>query len=296
MPDQFSPLNALATGMPSANAKRQQQQQATTALQLQQAVRAAGQPTAQGSAAPGVPTPNTAQTLGAAAATQQGQQAVDAAKSNVAQQSQVGQQAVQQQADQVKNKIAALSQGQQVTQLSDEQKLSQLSAQAKQEMFDSRLHFQRDEAGRTAMNERQLSDYAVLHARDAQQFQNYAQTASQLHDREMELMQAASRKIDAELQAHSALGEQQQNQALKAQLVQAKYDADQAAARAAAKRKNNSTMWQAGGAVVGTVAGAVIGGYVTGGAGTTAGAAAGGAIGSGLGSAIGGAIGSANGG
>ncbi len=260
-------LDSIVNNMPVANQQRVQQQRAATDLQLQQAVRAVP---------PKQAGPQVAQTLGAAAAQQTGQAQVQQAQQNVAVNQQAGGMAVQQKANELQQNIATLKRGQDTQQLSDEQQFANLSQQAKQEMFDSRMQFSKDEMGRTMFNERQLADYAVSHARDQQQLADYAQSAQQIQQRKAQALTAAQARISQELEFQNSLDIQKQDNQLKQQLTQAKYDLDKKLAKDRADAANRAGIFS-------TVLG--IGGAAAGG---MAGGPAGAGVGMGLGSSVGG--------
>lgn len=262
-------LDQIVNNMPVANQRRQQQQQAATDLQLQQAVKAVPPKNA---------TPVIAQTLGGAAAQATGQQMVETAKQNLTTNQQAGGMAVNQKAAELTQNIADLRRGQDTTQLADEQAFANISEDAKREMFDSRMQFQKDEMGRSYMNERQLADYAAGHARDTDQLKDYMQTAEQLHDRKIQAMEAAQSKIDQELQFQNSLSNQQQDQTLKRKLVEAKVEMERKIARDKADRANRSGMFSTVAGIAGAAAGAYFGGPAGAAAGYQAGSAVGGMV------------------
>lgn len=245
-------LDSIMSNMPIANARRQEQQKAAADLQLQQAVAKAPPKTA----------PAVAQQVGAAAAQNAGAQAIDAAKQNIQQSQQVGQLALQQKQSDIQNNIAALKRGVESQQMRDEREFANINEQAKQEMFDNRMQFQTDEMGRQFLNERQLADYAVSHARDVEQLRNYSQDAEQLYSRQMQSLEAAQNKINQELQFQNSLSIQQQDQVVKRQLVEAKAALDRKIARDKANAANRSGVFSTVVGVAGAAAGAYAGSFV----------------------------------
>ena len=260
-------LDQLMSSMPVANQRRQQQAQAATDLQLQQAIK---------QVPPKAATPQVAQVLGAAAQQSTGQQMIDTAKQNLQTTQQVGALAANEQATQLKQSVDALRRGQDTQQLSDEQAFASLSEDAKREMFDGRMQFQKDESGRQFMNERQLADYAVTHARDQQQLMNYTQQAEQMHNRKIQMMETAQKKLSQELEFQNSLSEQKQDQSLKRQLIEAKRQMEEKIAREKADRANRAGKFAAVGGIVGGVVGAAVGGPVGAAVGYSAGSALGG--------------------
>lgn len=258
-------LDSIMNNMPVANQRRQQQAQAATDLQLQQAVRAAP---------PKAATPQVAQALGAAAQQNVGQQMIEAAKSNVQTAQQVGQLDLEKRQQELSQRLDTLRRGVDTQQLEDERAFANLNEQAKRDMFDNRMQFQKDEMGREFLNERQLADYAVTHARSAEQLRDYTQSAEQLHDRKMQAMEAAQAKINQELEFQNTLSTQKQDQTLKKQLLQAKTDLEKKIAKEKSDRANRAGTFQ----TIGTIAGGAAGAF-GGPAGAAAGASAGGALG-----------------
>jgi len=244
-------LDQIINQMPVANQRRQQQAQAATDLQLQQAVKAV--PTA-------AATPQVAQQLGAAAQQNVGAQMIETAKQNLATTQQAAGMELQQKQAQLQQGLSDLRRGQDTQQLSDEQALANLSEQAKREMFDSRMQFARDEMGREYMNERQLADYAVTHARDVEQLRNYAQSAEQLHQRKLQMMEAAQQRINQELQFQNSLSNQKQDQNLMRQLAESKRSLEERIAKQKADQANRTGTFSTIGGIGGAVAGGIIGG------------------------------------
>lgn len=263
-------LEQLSAGMPIANQRLLQQQKATQAMQLQQAAQARP---ATAAIAPA------AQAVGAQVAQNVGQQMVEAAKQTTQQAGQLGAQANQQQEQQVAGQVAALKQGVEKERLSNVQRLAALSEQAKQEVFDSRMRFDRDEMGRTHLNERQLADYLRLNAGSEEKLRDYQQKSELMHSRKMEMLAAVNRKLEQQMQFEAAKSEQARDQQLEKQLVEQKRAIERKMQREQAVAANNAAMWQTGGTVIGAVAGAPLGP-----AGVVAGAAIGGAVGSIIGS------------
>lgn len=200
---QMSALKRLATQLPVANQRLASQQQAARDLQLQQAVSAV--PPAQA-------TTRTAQTTGAAAAKQTGDQAVANAQQGVQQQQQVAQLGQQQQGIEAQQRVSDLQAGAREQAMSNEQKLANISEQAKQEMFDSRKKFAEDELGRKFTNDRQMADYVVSQAKSQQDLLDYQQKVDQLSKRSQQASETALNKVSQQLKAENALANQLQDQ------------------------------------------------------------------------------------
>jgi hypothetical protein len=166
-----------------------------------------------------------------------------------------------------------------------ERDLSAISGDAKQELYDKQLEFQRDSSGRKMLNERQLTDWMLTKAAGEEDIKGFEQRSQQLHARKLQLMQAAYAKIG---QTEKQLAQQGSNiraRELQMELAKAKAAAEDRIRKQKAKKGAMGMMVK--GAF--TVAGAVIGGYVTGGTGTAAGAALGSQLGSAGGDIVAGA-------
>lgn len=263
---QMSGIAALSQNMPIANRRLAAQKKAAQELQLQQAVKAA--PAA-------APAPQQAQAAGQAVAQNQGAAMVQAAQQNLAGQGQVAGVAQQAQATDIKGQLNALQNKAQQEQIGAAERLGKLSADAKKEVLDSRLQFQKDEMGRTFLNDRQLADWAKLNTKSEQDFQNYAQTAKQVSDRNIYALESAYKKLEQQLQFEQARGGQIQDQKLTMELAQAKSELEKKIQTARAAAANRAQIFGTVGMIAGAVGGAFIGG--------PAGAAAGASVGSGLG-------------
>lgn len=132
-----------------------------------------------------------------------------------------------------------------------ENRLVALGMTTKQELFDATVRFEQDELGRTVFNERQLMDYAITHAKDIENLQDYEQVVSQMSERRMRFLQAAQQKIQQELQQAYAMEENELNQAVKLELANAKAAMDAKLKKESADAQNRAGMW---GAIGGTLA------------------------------------------
>lgn len=262
-----SMIETLSNQMPVASAKRQKQAQAASDFQLQQAIASA--PAGQPIAAPVL------QQAGAQSATDLGKQQVQAATQAAETQGQLAGLATQQQTSDIRGRLADLSRGIQKKELSGEAELAQLDADAKRELFDNRMVFEKDRVGRDFMNERQLADYMITHATDIEDFQNKAQALEQASELKMNALEAAHKRITNELEFQSKLSEQKKDIALQEKLLQAKRDLEAKLTKERQKRLARKAKFQTAGTVVGTVVGAYFGGP----AGAAVGAQAGSAVG-----------------
>lgn len=270
-------LKSLASTMPVANQRVAQGMQQARLMGMQQAVAGAPAPTA---SQPGTSKAEIQQ-AGAAQASQAGEivnKAAAATQKGLAQVGALGAEEV--------SRAGAEAVGQATvdatqSQTADGAALAGLGRDVKQKLFDSRVSFERDEAGRKLMNEGKLIDHTIASAKSANEFKDRMQSASLMHEKRMSLLKVAHQKIAAALEFESKKKIQDRDQSVLESLALAKANMDREIADAQANAANNQAMWQAGG----TIAGAVIGGVVTGG--NPAGVAAGASLGSAGGSAAG---------
>lgn len=120
------------------------------------------------------------------------------------------------------------------------EQLASIGRDAKQKLFDARLQFETDEAGRKFSNEKQLMDYAVVSAVNQQQLADKLQLIEQAGKRELIIMEIAQRKIEQALEQTFASSQQQLDQDTRTRLVQMKQAFERAKARkerAAANRR-----------------------------------------------------------
>lgn len=243
-------LQNLSSSLPIANQKVAAGQSAARQMQVQQAVK---------QAPVGANIPQAAQQTGQAVAENVGQQAVQAAGQNLQQQQQVGQVGLQEQQTQNRATGASLQQGVQEQQMDNVQKLAQLDSKLKQDIYDRNMTFQKDELGRTALNENQMADYARLSATSDEQFKNYQQQANQASQRQLALMDTAYKKIiedlDFRYQKAKQAGDQQTMRDVETMRTQTAARMDREKARAA----NSAAAWAAGGMILGGVTGAAMG-------------------------------------
>lgn len=253
-----------ALSMPIANQEIAQRQEAARQIRLQGAMRQAP------------PTQKSEVQAAAGQLTQEaGQQAVQNQSQNQQQVMGLATQQLQAESDQQQNLL-----GQQKLELDkkvrdNENQLASLGLDIKRELFDDNMQFQKDEMGRTRFNQAQLSDWAIENATSEEDYKNKVQKMEQVHKMELQIMEAAQKKIDQQLEFEYAKKMQDRDNETIRRLAQYKKDMTDAYNRKLAAYKNRQGQWQAGA----TIAGAVIGGVMTGGAGTAAGAAAGAAIG-----------------
>lgn len=260
----LSALKKLSSQIPVANARVAQGQQSARDLQLQQAVKQA--PSSMGT--------QQAQQVGAQQAAAAGQQQLATQEAGIQQQAQVGQMAAQGIQQQQQGQMAGLEQGLEQQRQSNVQKFANLSEEAKQEMFDSRMSFQKDEMGRIFGNERQLADYAKLTANSDEQFREYTQQAQQAHEFKIQALETMNKRLQAALQSEAARKQEGLDRVSQQKILQMQQEMQRRIEKAKADAAKKGAMYGA----IGTVVGAAAGSF-----GGPAGAAAGASIGGSLG-------------
>jgi hypothetical protein len=258
-------LQKLSQNMPVADQKTAQGLKAARDIQLRSAI--GQQPTTAGI--------QQARQMGAAAAAQAGQQAIAQAQQGVQQQQQLGQLGIGEAGMQQQQELFQ----QQMTGAQHREalagKIAKLSEEATQEVFDSRMQFQRDEMNRLHLNERQLADFAVMQAESEEEFRNWEQTSRHAHKRKLQVLETLHKKTLAEMEAQykkdKYYADRKHGQELKA-MEKALRDKIEREKREAA---NKAGMWGA----AGTAVGAGVGAYFGQAQGAKAGAEVGGSLG-----------------
>jgi len=265
--------------MPVANSRIQQGNQAAQQLQLQNAVAAA--PT-------GTQTTRVGQATGAQMAQQSSQQSLAGIQQGLASLQQTGGLGLQSQQTANKQTTAGLQLGADQAQQANLQQMAEVSADAKQQIYDATTQLKKNEAGQTLFDTRQLADYAVASATSAQAYQAQAQQAQQMTEMSLQAMKQAYSLVSEDLTNKAAQARQRGDEAAMSQIAAMQNAAKAQMAAEEAKANNSKAAWTAGGTIVGGVAGTFFGP-----AGTVAGAAIGGAVGGMIGSQVSGGVGSA---
>lgn len=270
-----SGLATMAGQMPVRNQELADQQRAARTLQLQQAVAKLAPQQA--------PTTAQASGMGATMAQQAGQEQVSRATQQleaVGQMARLGQQEATLAGQQ---KLGAMQEAARKEELSQMDRLAKIDAAAKTELFDKELAFRKDAANQTLFSERQLADYKRQSATSDEQYKNWANTARNLHDRNLASLEAIYRKLVEVEENDFTVNQQKLNQQARKEIEQLKIDTEKRIAKAKAKAQNTTAMWTA----VGTIGGAVAGALVAGPGGAVAGAQTGAALGKPLGGLFG---------
>jgi len=116
---------------------------------------------------------------------------------------------------------------------------------AEDELFTQQLRFQQDELGQTMLNERQLADYALNHARTQEELANYEQEVSQALERKQLLLQ---RSFTILKQAEEQLLQSQEteaNQELTLKIAQARQKLEEDMQKLAKDAANKAAIWSA---------------------------------------------------
>lgn len=155
--------------------------------------------------------------------------------------------------------------------------LSRLGRDVKSELFDSRLQFDKDEAGRKFSNERQLWDYTVSSARSDEELKSKLQTIQLAASREAKLMDLAYQKTADKLNQDYLKAKQDGDQASMKRIADIKRELQKEQQRQAEKAANTGMI--IGGLstvamVAGTAMGSPVGGAAAAGAVTLLGGAA----------------------
>lgn len=258
-------LEKLAMSMPQANQQFAQQQQDARKVQLQSQIKSLPQ---------GVGGPALAQQLGAQQQQQAGQIQLGAAQKTQQRQQVIGQEALAGQARQQRQagfeQQIALTQNQR----SIADKISRIDNKYKNMLLDDQLTFRKDQAGQTLLNERQLADWAISKAKSREEYLSYAQAANQIYQREIQVLEAAHKKISQTMQNNYVAKNKPLDRELRKKLAIQKQELERQILEKKNKAANRSSMWSTGGMIVGGAIGAYFG---------PAGAVAGAKLGEGLG-------------
>lgn len=227
--------------------------------------------------------PGAAGQLAAARTQSEGQIQTQAAGQQQQALAQVGGQMVQQQGMNQQDRLSKLSRSLQEKSRTLTTRLSQLDENAKNRILDNQLQFQRDEMGRTLFNERQLADFALLQATNAEDIRNYQQTVEQLSRRKLQMLQSAQTILTQQLELDYQRESRQLSQEQTLKLQRAKQELQNKIAKEQAERANRAGMNSAIGGMLGGVGGAVVGNILAPGVGGPTGAMMGQQLGSGLG-------------
>lgn len=161
-------------------------------------------------------------------------------------------------------------------------RIADLGEEVQSKITADRLQFSTDQTGQKYLNSRQLGEWAVLKAKTAEQYADYAQTVQQATQRQMQMSEVAHKKMLQVLENEHLWQQYGLDKQAALELKQLLADHEKALRDMENDHKNKQAMWQAGGTIVGAGLGALAGG--------PAGAAAGASIGGAAGTAIGGAL------
>ena len=159
------------------------------------------------------------------------------------------------------------------------ERLANLDAIAKKELFDNELQFRKDAANNTFFTERQLADYKRQAATSDEQMRSWANTAQNYHKRNIASLEAVYNKLTEITKNDFMVGEQRLDQAARKEIIALQKDTERRIRDAKNRAAKAVAGWQLGGAVLGGVGGAFLGGPAGAMAGAQAGSALGGTIG-----------------
>lgn len=235
-----SKLQALQSAMPVANQRAARGIQQAQSLQLQQAAAAApATPQAGGYRA--------AQQQGADVTQAAGQAAVETAGQQLAKQAQVGELGLAEQARGERGRLAEQEMAARKEAADTDTRLAQLGESNKQQIWDSRIDFARNQANQKFLNQRQMADLAMTKAKDVEGFKDYQQQVQQGVEKRLQMMDIAFKKVSQALEQEYRKGKSQADRAQQEYLMQLKRDMEEAIARERESASKNALMWKAGG-------------------------------------------------
>jgi hypothetical protein len=239
-------LKNLAAALPAANQRVSQGLNDARQMQLQDTIKQASPTTS----------PAAAQQLGGALQKQAGQQALQMQATGQKQQQQVGQQMLAGQQLQQTQRLADAEQAYNNFGIKISNSLAAIDRDAKAELLDKQLDFNRNQANQLILNERQLSDFAALSSRSQEEYQTKIQIMGQAYERKAQLYEASVKTLKQTLQQGYLKEGQRLNQESKARIVAAIRAAEEQARKAKARASNRMAM----GGALGTVTGIAVGG------------------------------------
>lgn len=240
-----SALANMAGQMPVRNKLIADQQRAARAMQLQQAVA--------GMSPQAAPTTQQVSQVGATVAGQAGEQVVNRAAQQVEQTGQLAKLGQQETALAAAGKLAGQESAAREERLGQVERLAALDARAKTELFDRELSFKKDAANQTFFTERQLADYKRATAEKDERFRNWANTAQNMHKRNVETLQAMYDKMAEVERNNFMVGEQKLDQQAQKELVQLRIDTQRRLEDAKRRAANAAATWGGIGGVMSAV-------------------------------------------
>jgi hypothetical protein len=134
--------------------------------------------------------------------------------------------------------------------------LAKIGGDVKQQLFDSRMQFQKDELGRKFSNDRQLSDWAIASAKDEIELNTRLRELEQASTKELIMLEAANTRIAKALERGYLDDKRELDQNQTKALAQLKMQLDEKIRKKKAKAANDRLI--AGGVI--TIAGVATGG------------------------------------
>jgi len=137
--------------------------------------------------------------VGQAVTQQAGEKLVGQAQQAAGTEVAVGQAKLQEQQQSVEADLFRREEAMKQTVHGQEMELKRLSSSLAQQLHEDTTQFRRDDLGRAYLNEKQLSDYAVLHAKNQEELEQFAQVQGQLHEQRMQLLKVSYAQIEQAL-------------------------------------------------------------------------------------------------
>lgn len=240
--DRARQLEKLALSLPMENQQFARQQQEARLAQLQQQM---------STLSPGTGGVRTAQQLGAQQARQAGDIQLKAAQQTQAQTQVLGQEALAEQARAKRGRGFELTVALNQQQRQAANRLNRIDIQLKNNLLDQQLQFKQTQAGQALFNERQLADWAIAKAQSQEEYANYAQAATQMYQRELQILETANKKLEQILKQNYIKENKPLDREMRRQLTEQKAALELSIKKKENAAKNRISMWQVGGQILG---------------------------------------------
>ena len=179
-------LKAMVAAFPEANQETARQMEAARQLQLQQTI---------GQISPAAASTRPAQQLGAQQVAAQGAAQLQVAKDQQAQVEKVGQLGLMEQGRGLRAEDTQRGLKSQRLFQDFQNELASFDENLKTDLLDKQLQFQKDEGGRTLLNQNQLLDFALLRSKNETEFKAYEQMMNQADKKHIAMLEAAHNRL-----------------------------------------------------------------------------------------------------
>lgn len=203
-------------------------------------------------------------------AAQKGQANLAAAQSTVQQQGQLGQMALSHQAQMNQSQVQERQLGLQKKQRELENSLASLGENAKKEIFDSNMQFQKDELGRTRLNEQQLMDWKITQMKNANELAAFKQQVAQMSARKMQYLRTLHAKLSQKIEQNAKAEMGEQDRATQERILRLKLSTETSMMNEQRDAQRRMQKFVAAGTIIGTIAGGQAGGSIGGAVGSIA--------------------------